>query len=150
MNLTLKKKIEHFRDLLVNGENFGTTMNYFLDEIASDRAFLTESKKLNNVRTISILLAAAERLNQLAGGTPEQEATPMFLSYNKKFKFAHGTCTIANNVVATAYLVDLDKGVGLIPSPTQPSLAHFARFTARSVELPEESFIVPDRSGYSH
>ncbi|EIC21697.1 hypothetical protein [Thiorhodovibrio frisius] len=150
MGLTIKKKVEHFQNLLVNAESFSDSLNYFLDEIATDDSFMDGCQPLNNDNVIAVLLAVAESIHANAGGNEKDKAEAQVLQMNKKYKFAHGTCRIGKNMAILAYLRELDMGVAGLPSQADPSMVIFARFTGHGVEMPAGAIPAFDRSGYKH
>jgi hypothetical protein len=150
MPTTLKQKVEHFQTLILKTDDFAVPMNYFLDEIANDDLFLDGGRLLNNERIIGIMLAVIESLHQKADGLDDEKAKPELLIYNKRFKFAHGTITIGQQMGMAVYLKDLDMGVAALPSLGDPAMVLFSRFSATSIDATKGAIPVIDRSGYKH
>ncbi len=150
MTQTIRRKVERFQQLLVSAGEFSQPMNYFLDEIAPDEAFIAGCKQLNNRVIIAILVAAVEAIHQQSAGCKDDKAEPGILEVNQRFKLVHGVCRIGGRTGIVAFLRERDMGVVALPSAQDPDLVFFARFTGQGIEVPGGKSAAFDRSGYLH
>ena len=96
------------RDLMKNATDLAEPVNYFLDHLAEDRAFMQQST-WDAPRLDTVLAATAEKL--LGPGTVVQLAI-----FQRSGELAHGTCMFG--VLPATVLYDSGINVGIVAVPT--------------------------------
>jgi len=122
-------QLNELQRLLVNEDQFKTTMAYFFDHLGCNQAFVEASKKTKNPKVKGLF----EQVGKSLFGE-ETRATNLVLLQIPRARFFHGGCFLAGHHSCGFYFDGLDIGMMAINMDFATSLMNFARFSSTRVD----------------
>ncbi len=119
-------RLETLCELLVNGQDFARTWEFFLDHFGENPEFMN-----NGERTESPLLEAviAQVGQQLSG--KEVEIKDLLLVRVPGQSFIHGGCVLDSRIANVIYFEDAQAGLIAIPWSATTGETKYARFSTQ-------------------
>src|SRR5262245_23900652 len=124
-------KLATLKDLLLNGNDFARTWEYFLDNFGENAQFMDGGERTQS----PLLEAVISQVGQQLAGEPVALKDLLLVKIPGQ-DFIHGGCQIGTRIASVIYFEN-DKS-GLIAIPWSPATGEtkYARFSTRLVPRP--------------
>jgi hypothetical protein len=121
------KPLKTLKHMLVHGESFGDTFEYFFDHFGDKPEFMSHG---DNIDEPFVVASVEEVAKQVFG--EKASITPPTLVSIPEYDFLHGSCFMNKCLTVIVYYTDLDMGILAIQQPSKGTF--FVRFTTYKVD----------------